>query len=282
MSEPSDPRQPAPGDVPALSDDTEIALDAHGYDPADYDWVPVLRKKRADGWTPQRQQAFIGALADTGSVFTAAQRVNMSASGAYALRRAPGGEAFATAWDSAIQQAAHALVDAAFERAVNGSEEPVWRDGQVVGRRLRQSDGLMMFLLRKHFPERYGDLGRDRADRVISLPASTVAETMVALAPVQPADPAALMHRDEAAVAFECADILDGKLARWNRQDGSEENSMVEGLGPEFEAALEAAKIAADPRGHAAAEERHAFYAEQEAAERNASEERRARRRRTP
>ena len=181
MNDSSDPRQPAPGDVPATTDsDRESALDAHGHDPADYDWVPVLRKPRADGWSPQRQQAFIGALADSGSVMTAARQVGMSASTAYRLRRSPDGAAFAAAWDVAMQQAAHALVDAAFERAINGSDEPVFdRDGNRVGRRFRQSDGLMMFLLRKHFPERYGDIGRDRADRLISLPAAKVADTMI-------------------------------------------------------------------------------------------------------
>lgn len=267
MSEPSDPRQPAPGDVPALSDDHEIALDAHGYNPADYDWVPVLRKPRADGWSPQRQQAFIGALADTGSVMTAARQVGMSASTAYRLRRSADGAAFAAAWDVAIQQAAHALVDAAFERAINGSDEPVFdRDGNRVGRRFRQSDGLIMFLLRKHFPERYGDIGRDRADRLISLPAAKVADIMSALGPVQPADPAALMHPDDAEIAFLCAHIGDGRVPHWHRQDGSvERDAHLAVPDAAFEAALEAAKREADPVGYAAAEARIADYEQEEA-----------------
>ncbi|MCZ8171731.1 MAG: LysR family transcriptional regulator, partial [Brevundimonas sp.] len=47
---------------------------------------PVPRKHRHDGWTPERQRAFIGALADTGSVSRAARHVNMSPEGAYYLR----------------------------------------------------------------------------------------------------------------------------------------------------------------------------------------------------
>ncbi|RYF19387.1 MAG: hypothetical protein EOO77_10255 [Oxalobacteraceae bacterium] len=37
------------------------------FDLADYDWVPVRRKARRDGWTVAAQQSFIGVLADTGS-----------------------------------------------------------------------------------------------------------------------------------------------------------------------------------------------------------------------
>lgn len=151
---------PAPDQPLTLADpDSAIVgqdspnLDANGYDPADYDWVPVLRKPRADGWTPQRQRAFIGALADCGSVRGAAREVNMTMSSAYKLRRSAGAAAFAAAWDSAMQQAAHVLVDEAFERAINGSDEPIYdRDGRRIGRKHRQSDALMMFLLRKHSP----------------------------------------------------------------------------------------------------------------------------------
>lgn len=111
----------APPAAPPAPASESPTLDALGYDPAAYDWVPVLRKRRVDGWTPECQRAFIGYLADTGSVRLAAQHSGLSTSSAYRLRRSPEGRAFAAAWDSAIQQAANALVDAAFERAVHGS-----------------------------------------------------------------------------------------------------------------------------------------------------------------
>ncbi len=50
---------------------------------------PVPRKPRHDGWTPERQRAFIAALANTGSISRAARHVNMSPEGAYYLRRSP-------------------------------------------------------------------------------------------------------------------------------------------------------------------------------------------------
>ena len=53
-------------------------------------FAPVPRKYRYDGWTPERQKAFIAALAETGSVTRAAARVNMAQPNCYTLRRAPG------------------------------------------------------------------------------------------------------------------------------------------------------------------------------------------------
>jgi hypothetical protein len=47
--------------------------------PALPDFDPVPRQyHRHDGWTPERQKAFIEALADTGSVTRAAAMVNMA------------------------------------------------------------------------------------------------------------------------------------------------------------------------------------------------------------
>lgn len=210
---------PSPGATPAPTSDTTPALDAHGHDPAAYDWVPVLKKRRKDGWSPDRQRAFIEALADTGSVATAAQAVGMSESSAYRLRRAPGAEAFDRAWSTAIDAAAKKLLDAAFERALVGSEEPVFdRDGNRVGRRLRQSDRLLMFLLRAYGPDRFRDAGPDR----ITAPATPVAEALVHLHPVPPAAPAALMAPDDLAAALEVADMCDGVLPHWYRDDPGE------------------------------------------------------------
>lgn len=62
---------------------------------------PVPRKFRHDGWTPERQRAFIAALADTGYVSQACAIVGMTAVGAYYLRRQPGAESFAAAWRAA-------------------------------------------------------------------------------------------------------------------------------------------------------------------------------------
>jgi hypothetical protein len=48
------------------------AVDAHGFDPAEYKWVPVRRRLKKDGSSPRKMVAFIQALADTGCVTLAA------------------------------------------------------------------------------------------------------------------------------------------------------------------------------------------------------------------
>ena len=212
---------PAPDAASATVSTPTTALDTHGHDTAAYDWVPVLKKRRKDGWSPDRQRAFIEALADSGSVATAAQRVGMSVSTAYRLRRSPGAEAFDRAWSAAIDAASKKLLDAAFERALVGTDEPVFdRDGNRVGRRLRQSDRLLMFLLRAYGP----DCFRDAAARATApAPAVTpVAEALIHLHPAPPAAPEALMAPGDLAVALEVADMGDGALPRWHRDDADD------------------------------------------------------------
>ena len=279
---PSTPSATAPATPPVALDPAK--LDLAGYDPDDYDWVPVRRRPRVDGWTIERQRAFIGHLADSGSVLTAARLVGMSASSAYALRRLPGSEGFARAWDSAIRQAAHAVVDAAFERAINGSDEPVYgKDGRVIGRRHRQSDGLMMFIMRKHFPETYGDLGRDRpyeSDRAPPVPA--VAEAIVAIGPPEPDDPAALLTDAQRANAYLNADFAPTEPV-FAEPDDHDEDDLTQEREAELEERLAAIRREADPDFHAALDERHALEAERDAIERELDGERadrRARRRR--
>lgn len=109
---------------------------------------PVPRKRRHDGWTPERQRAFIGALADTGTVKRAAARVNMSPEGAYWLRRQPGSESFRRAWEAALDFGVQRLKDIAYERAIDGQLVPVFVAGKLRGFRRVRNDRLLMFCLR--------------------------------------------------------------------------------------------------------------------------------------
>lgn len=116
-------------------------------------FAPVPRKcARHDGWTPERQKAFIEALADTGSVSRAAAQVNMSSEGAYYLRRQPGADAFRRAWEAALDYGVARMKDIAFERAVEGYLVPMFVGGRLLGWRRKYNDRLLMFCLR-HYGE---------------------------------------------------------------------------------------------------------------------------------
>ncbi|WP_435416745.1 hypothetical protein WAB17_07530 [Parerythrobacter aurantius] len=215
--------QPEPAAAPQLpahppEPPASRELDAHGFDPADYDWLPVTRKPRKDGWSPSRQREFIAALAESGSVEVAAMRVHMSPSSAHRLRRSPGAEQFSAAWDVALQHAAQVLLDTAFERAFNGTTEPVFdRDGHHVGTRHRQNDRMLMFLLRAYMPERFRHAHRDWRSPGEQLPPPPVSmeQALAQMAPVPPAEPHSLMAPDELEDVLQCAEILDGKLPGW-------------------------------------------------------------------
>ena len=67
------------------------------------DFTPVPRKlKRADGWTEERQRAFIAALSATGSKRRAAQAIGMAAFGIDQMMKADGNEGFKAAFDRAM------------------------------------------------------------------------------------------------------------------------------------------------------------------------------------
>ncbi|SFS00547.1 hypothetical protein [Sphingomonas jatrophae] len=116
------------------------------------------RRTRQDGFSPERQRYFIEMLAATASVGAAAAVTGISRNCAYRLRNAPHAHAFRAAWDAALRVSVGVLADTAFERAVEGVEEPiVWR-GETMGYRRRYDNRLIMFLLRVRDPAAYAPL----------------------------------------------------------------------------------------------------------------------------
>ena len=73
---------------------------------------PVPVGPRKDGWTPSRQAAFVGLLAQTRSVLAACRALSMGRESAYRLRKRPGAPGFAAAWDAALGKP-HSPVDLA-------------------------------------------------------------------------------------------------------------------------------------------------------------------------
>lgn len=227
----------------AATPDTSAPLEyPERLDPADYDWHPVARRKREDGWTHTRQRKFIEILADTGSVREAAKAVHMSHQSCYRLRRSPGAEAFARAWDAAIEEASRRLIDVAFERAVMGVADPVFdKDGACIAVRRRYNDRLLMFLLRAHRPERYryahGDL---RHGEEPPLPvAGPVASAIELLSPPTPPDPAALVDPEELPTRLLVAEIGSGELPHWLHDKGGDCDLTSEQVAPAFDKRLE-------------------------------------------
>ena len=212
-----------------------------------YDWYPVHRRPRADGWTVEVQRHFIEVLANSGSVLEACQAVNKTKSSAYALRRAPGAEGFAAAWQIAIDNAAARALDECFERALVGSDEPVFnRDGDRIGRRLRQSDRLLMFILRAYMPDRFRHGARDvRVPNEPPTPAIASLQKAIALVePSRPAQPEQTMDAETLEMRLRCADVLQGERPRWHRGN-DEEAATPASTNAHFEFALENAKRAA-------------------------------------
>jgi hypothetical protein len=114
------------------------------------DFAPVPRKYRHDGWTPERQRAFIEALADTGCVTRAAGMVNMAQRNCYYLRRQPGAEDFRRAWDAALDFGVDRLKDIAFERAIEGELTPYFQNGKLAGFHRKYNNALLMFCIRHY------------------------------------------------------------------------------------------------------------------------------------
>lgn len=110
-------------------------------------FLPAPTQLRADGWTPDKQRAFVEHLADCGCVSHAAAHVGMTKQSAYGLRRRAPNSMFAFAWDAAIKLARPQLQDMAMERALDGTAIPIFHRGEQVGERRVYNDRLLMFLL---------------------------------------------------------------------------------------------------------------------------------------
>ncbi|WP_420145775.1 hypothetical protein [Sphingobium sp.] len=111
-------------------------------------FTPVPLMRRARGWTPDAQHAFIAALSRCGVVAQAARSVGCTPRSAYYLRARPGAEPFAAAWDWALEMG----LDASRARAValgrEREEKPIVRRGRIVGTRIETNHRLLFAALR--------------------------------------------------------------------------------------------------------------------------------------
>ncbi len=174
------------------------------------EFAPVPVKPRHDGWTAERQRAFIQCLAETGCVSEACAEVGITPRSAYRLRERPDAKAFRLAWIHAQTQAATRLTAIAFERAVHGSSEQFYRDGVLVAERRKPSDRLLMFLLKHFDPVSFGwmegtpvapEITDPRRDAIDGLPKAVrkLRDVDRDACPVDPLSGAVLIHSPGAA-----------------------------------------------------------------------------------
>ncbi|OJW62013.1 MAG: hypothetical protein BGO57_01155 [Sphingomonadales bacterium 63-6] len=116
-------------------------------------FVPVPLRARADGWTPRRQAAFLGYLAQTRSVSEAARLVGMARETAYRLRARRGAESFAAAWDVAMGRGkgdthrSRKVTGYELEyRALHGALKPMFYAGRFTGI-MRKADNTALLRL---------------------------------------------------------------------------------------------------------------------------------------
>jgi hypothetical protein len=149
--------------------------------------------------TPARQEQFLKALAETGSVATSAALAGTSRTRVYELRKAD--QEFAGAWEDAEEIATDRLEEEARRRAVKGVEEPLVSAGKLVrdenGQPItvtRYSDNLLLALLKAHRPPR-----RERPMRFQLKPLRSAADAAAAIASMAAAVAAGDITPSEAA-----------------------------------------------------------------------------------
>lgn len=77
----------------------------------------------------------------------------MSAKSAYALRKRPGAEDFACAWDEAVGLGRFTAETHAIDRALHGERRPIFYKGKQVGERIVHNDKLLIAVLRAKHPK---------------------------------------------------------------------------------------------------------------------------------
>ncbi len=126
--------------------------------PPQFDFTPIKRQVQAgrNTITPDRQRAFIRALAETGCVELAAKVIGNAAGSLYSLKLQVGAESFAAAWDKAVQHGARQIRDILVDHAINGTPEYIYKDGELVAERRVFNYRMMMWIVAHAMPEEYG------------------------------------------------------------------------------------------------------------------------------
>jgi hypothetical protein len=125
--------------------------------PPDLQFEPVPRRaRRSNGFTPERQRAFIATLAATGSVTLSAKAIGCSRFAIDKLRNAAGAESFSAAWSAATARGARRVLDCMVENAINGTPEYLYANGQLVAERRRFNTRGQQWIVAHYLPDQFG------------------------------------------------------------------------------------------------------------------------------
>ncbi len=113
--------------------------------------APARKRKpkiKRESWTVQKKETFLATLAATCNVSASVRSITMSESSVYRLRRTS--PEFRAEWKAALREGYARLELAMLERAINGTEKPVFHLGKEVGRVREYPDRTAMTLLSAH------------------------------------------------------------------------------------------------------------------------------------
>lgn len=119
--------------------------------------------------TSTQRESFISAYRHTGNITLSAKVAGVGRKEALVERDS--NDKFANAFYLAKEEAGERMEGAAWERAFEGIEQPVYQGGKMVGTRKIFSDILAIFMLKAHNPVKYRDNhpGEKKADKATQM-----------------------------------------------------------------------------------------------------------------
>lgn len=107
----------------------------------------------------RKKEIFLEELAQSCNVKTACEVAGIDRKTAYVWKDedTDAGRAFANAWKCALADGCDEMHKEARRRAVDGCPETVYWQGMPVGEKINYSDTLLIFLMKAHQPDVYGD-----------------------------------------------------------------------------------------------------------------------------
>lgn len=246
---------PSPG---AASDDSASPSNPQPGGAADrLAFEPVPLRYREDGFTPEKQRAYVEALADCGIAREAAARVGLSEQAINRVRRRSDARSFDRACEAAHVFGARRIRSIAFERAIEGTLKGHYYHGELISQERVYDNRLLTFLYGKvaHLLARDEERSRSICDNW-----EAHMEALERGLPPPAAGPAG-EDEDEAAAVLGREEVWQDEAGRWRTTfppprgfEGDEEGVWncfdwySRSLTPQEQAAIEA-RLAEDDYG---------------------------------